>query len=453
MRMTMYGSKMQRDRLFQKLYSDALISHLIELISPSLKYLKIKPTALNLSLLSSVPSAAVEIPPLEILGTEPITLSDFRALFKVSTLRHITLKFLGYGVYNDEDLIKSAVGTSPLTSLSFPSVILPYRRTAIGWPFTLKIDHGPLLMIAKLIAWTRQLKSFHLGLGDGPDVEILLQTGFMKLVLKHNSSLEEMFIDFRACRTTRRLPAGLSIAGFAHLRRLGMAEVFLSHHVVELSTTQLWQLLPNTLEELQIEFSSAFEDDLGASQIFWANCNTLLPTYEVVALNDSLHGILSHRFDHFPHLRNLVLWCRGLDNKITMQSRYRPLSFKSHALGSRLEVAADAVEFWLGLFGLPTNSQRPEFGLNSLLTKIRLSSIPCTLSKGRQFESRESDTESGHMPMRSLFRILLGSMRDLLSLLYIQNSLSIPRGAVIIESWAFPISGLFRRTQNPCSSK
>ncbi|KAN0119525.1 hypothetical protein V8E51_001733 [Hyaloscypha variabilis] len=354
---------------FPKRYSDAIISHLIELISPSLKYLEVKPSVVNLSLLSSVPSAALELPVMQMLGadhTEPITLREFKALFKVRSIRHIGLSWFGRSVLSMGKLSNADLGISPVTSLAFPSVALRRKLITTSWPFNYEIDRTPLLAIAIFIGWTLELRCLHLGSIAHPDVEILLQTGFMDSLLKHTDSLEELFIDLPKIRTMtyhpaciikmRCLPAGLSMAGFTHLKRLGMAEAFLpcrsEGDVLELPSTQLWQLLPPTLEELQLEFSSAFENDLEVSPIFWACCNSLLPTYEAVALNDSLHGILAHRFDHFPRLRYLVLWCTNLDNKITFQSIFRPFLHKRPTSGSTMDLASDAVAFWLDLFGV-----------------------------------------------------------------------------------------------------
>jgi len=146
---------------FPKRYSDALISHLIELISPSLKYLEVKPSVVNLSLLSSVPSAAIELPVMQMLGadhTEPITLREFKALFKVRSIRHIGLSWLGRSVLSMGKLSHADLGISPVTSLAFPSVALRRKLITTSWPFNYEIDRTPLLAIAIFIGWTLQLR-------------------------------------------------------------------------------------------------------------------------------------------------------------------------------------------------------------------------------------------------------------------------------------------------------
>jgi len=286
-----------------------------------------------------------------------------RTLFQISTLRHITLGSLGEDHDTKDDPKESAVPTSFVASLSFPSLkfprsVIPVTHSQGLW--SILFDHKPLLRVAELIAWTRHLKRLHIGLEEGPDVEILEQTHFMECLLQYKGSLEELLIDFRSYSSIKVLSAGLSMRGFTNLRRLGMAEVILPRRpvqdfVIDLPTKQFWQLIPGTLEELQLEFPLAFEDDLSDSRIHWARSSTLLPTYEAIALNDSLRGILAHRRNEFPHLRYLILWCRMLENKHTLQARRRlSPSIRRFFAEDNLVVASDAVAFWLNVFGLPS---------------------------------------------------------------------------------------------------
>jgi hypothetical protein len=338
---------------FPELYSKALISHLIELISPSLKYLEVKPSTINLSLLSSVPNAAIEIPATQIIEFERTTVAHLKALFSVGTLRHIAISWFGLFSTSVENLSaiekdpiwKSAVGTSPVASLSFPSIILPRQLIS-------DLDNLPLVLISMLITWPRQLECFHIGLQVGADVGSDLWNRFMTALLCHSESLEECFIDFRSL-STKLLP-NLNMAGFKNLRRLGMAASFLElpqvkEETLELPTQQLWKLLPGTMEDLQLDFSAPFEHDLRTSEIFWAEPSTLHPTYEAIALKDSLFEILEHRNDRFPRLRYLVLWCGDLENKVTLQSTQR-----SHPHDLKAQIASDCVGFWLDYFDLPT---------------------------------------------------------------------------------------------------
>ena len=346
-----------RELLSGRLYSDKLVARLMDLILPSLKYLEVKDNGIDLALVSSVPSASVEIPDCQMLGTSNGRITQkLRSLFQISTLRHITLGNLGRNYEAEDGLDKSNVTNSSVISLSFPSINFPtYYNFGAGHSVT--FSYEPLHRIAKLITWARHLKRLHLGFEQGPHVEILHTNGFMKLLLQYKDTLEELFIDFRSQGRWKSLSAGLSMKGFTNLRRLGMAEAFLprrpSGDVVELPTEQLWRLLPSALEELQLEISSAFENDLNDARIHWARRSTLLPTYEVIALNDSLRGILAHRSKNFPNLRYLILWCRNPENKNTMQAFLRRIPPQFHTAGDRLAAASDAVAFWLGVFGLP----------------------------------------------------------------------------------------------------
>lgn len=91
------------DLRFRHDYVNALVTHLMELISPFVRHLEVKPRAVNLALLASVPSAALVISLPGMIGNELITTAHLKALFQLSTLRHLTLGDLCLDMFQNEE--------------------------------------------------------------------------------------------------------------------------------------------------------------------------------------------------------------------------------------------------------------------------------------------------------------------------------------------------------------
>jgi hypothetical protein len=90
--------------------------------------------------------------------TEPITLREFKTLFKVRSIRHIGLSWFGRSVLSMGKLSTADPGISLVTSLPFPSLALRRKLRTTSWPFNYEIDRTPLLAIAIFIGWTLGIK-------------------------------------------------------------------------------------------------------------------------------------------------------------------------------------------------------------------------------------------------------------------------------------------------------
>jgi hypothetical protein len=369
-------------------YAKALVAHLIELISPSLKYLETISNTANLAPLSSVPTSALGVSVQHILGNNRfsrayITPAHFKSLFNLSSLRHLTLYEFDLFEFQDPTIKgsiendparKTGVATSPVTSLSIHYADL-YEGTLEYFRLVpLEVMRELFVLAARLAAWPRNLKCSHINIsGKCSRLDALQESGLIRTLLSQKDSLEELFLGYKTLQPTILYSDGLNMVEFENLRILGLAETFLPFRQVdgqifEGPLKHLWKLLPASLEDLQLEFTRPWEVDFcQAAHDYFIHGMMLsehplldqliypemfLASHETLDLRDWLYEILEHRKDHFPRLRFLVVWCGSAETSI-LPSRLRPRSKVYPDSPFPRDLASDYVGSWFHHFGLP----------------------------------------------------------------------------------------------------
>ncbi len=218
--------------------------------------------------------------------------------FSMPTLQQLTLSDRELWLFSRSLAAKDRSRTSKITSLSVELALPPGDR------------------LARVLTWPFELRSFYYS-------DALLITSAKPLIYNlqpQRASLEELLIAGEYC-TQSVIEVG-SLRNFASLRRLGLPRNYIINTEKEFTTlaqndperlkrgkeplVKPYEVLPPSLEELQIQVSPHFE----WSQYMEDN-STKEMTKGSGELSAWLCEIAQHKLSRYPSLRKVVVWQSG----------------------------------------------------------------------------------------------------------------------------------------------